>query len=430
MNNFFRKFSSGFLGNLKTIIQSVVFSIIIWFVISIQIFPNITLHISDVKLFCEPTQYMQNENLHISSVDTESVTIQVQGKRYSIANLTNEDFTASCDLSGIFESGEYTVNVNVEPTDKSVECDVLSGGITAKVLVEKTISREFDVSVSSNRLNISDGMQVEGEITVSPSKIIVTGEERLVNSIGKVEVEPIYTETLDESAELRGEPVFYNQLGVKMINPEITTNEKTFTVSVPVYKVKTLPLNVQFTNFPTNFDDSVLKYSMSLTELTIASPDSSIDNLDVIDIGEISLNSLTLKDLQGGVALPVKLPDGYKNISGNKTVMLYFDDYDNFGQLGFTVPSDNINVINAPSSFDVKVLTNLLTVNVVGLSSYIQEMTSDDIYATVNLLGIELSEGTKTVSVTFRLAGGNTKAWVTGEEYKVELQVSAQTEEE
>ena len=167
---------------------------------------------------------------------------------------------------------------------------------------------------------------------------------------------------------------------------------------------------------------------MSLTELTIASPDSSVDNLDEIDIGEISLNSLTLKDLQGGVALPVKLPDGYKNISGNKTVMLYFEDYDNFGQLGFTVPSDNINVINAPSNFDVKVLTNLLTVNVVGLSSYIQEMTSDDIYATVNLLGLELSEGTKTVSVTFRLAGTNTKAWVTGEEYKVELQISAQLE--
>lgn len=429
MNNFFHKFSSGFLGNLKTIIQSVVFSIIIWFVISIQIFPNITLHISDVKLSCEPTQYMQNENLHISSIDTESVTIQVQGKRYSIAGLAGEDFKASCDLSGIYDSGEYTVNVNVETVDKAVECEILSGNITAKVLVEKTISREFDVSVSANRLSISDGMQIEGEITVSPSTIIVTGEERLVNSIGKVEVEPIYTETLDESAELRGEPVFYSQLGVKMINPEVTTNEKSFTVSVPVYKVKTLPLNVKFTNFPTNFDDSVLKYSMSLTELTIASPDSSIDNLDVIDIGEISLNSLTLKDLQGGVALPVKLPDGYKNISGNKTVMLYFDDYDNFGQLGFTVPSDNINVINAPSSFDVKVLTNLLTVNVVGLSSYIQEMTSDDIYATVNLLGIELSEGTKTVSVTFRLAGGNAKAWVTGEEYKVELQVSSNIEE-
>lgn len=428
MSNLFRKFASGFFNNLKTIIQAVVFSIIIWFVISIQIFPNITLHISNVKLSCTPTQYMLNENLQIASVDTENVTIQVQGKRYSITNLTNEDFTASCDLSGIYESGEHTVNVVVEPTDKSTECEILSGNITAKVLVKKIVSREFQISTSANKVSVSDGMQIEGALTVSPSTVVVTGEEKLVNSIGKVEAEPVYTDPLEESAELRGELVFYNQAGVKMISPEISTNEKNFTVSIPVYKVKTLPLNVKFTNYPANFDADTLKYSMSLTELTIASPDSSVDNLDEIDIGEISLNSLTLKDLQGGVALPVKLPDGYKNISGNKTVMLYFEDYDNFGQLGFTVPSDNINVINAPSNFDVKVLTNLLTVNVVGLSSYIQEMTSDDIYATVNLLGLELSEGTKTVSVTFRLAGTNTKAWVTGEEYKVELQISAQAE--
>ena len=164
---------------------------------------------------------------------------------------------------------------------------------------------------------------------------------------------------------------------------------------------------------------------MSVTELTIASPDSSIDNIESIDIGEISLSALTLKDLQGGVALPVKLPEGYKNISGNKTVTVYFEDYDEYGQLGFTVPTENINVINAPLNFDVEVLTNVLTVNVVGLSSYIQEMTSDDIYATVNLLGIEITEGTKSVSVSFRLAGTNTQAWVTGEEYKVEIQITA-----
>ncbi|MDE7233988.1 MAG: hypothetical protein K2N29_02905, partial [Ruminiclostridium sp.] len=238
-----------------------------------------------------------------------------------------------------------------------------------------------------------------------------------------------YGGQLEESAELRSGLEFYNQQGVKMLDPAFSLNQSVFTVNVPVYKVRTLPLNVQLTNFPTNFDLSSLKYSMSIKELTIASPDSSIDNLEQIDIGEISLSSLTLKDLQGGVALPVKLPDGYKNISGNKTVTVYFEDYDSFGQLGFTVPFENINVLNKPSNYDVDVLTNQLTVNVVGLSSYIQGMTSDDIFATVNLLGVEIAEGTKSVSVSFRLTGGNIKAWVTGEEYKVDLQLSVAEED-
>lgn len=430
MNNFFKRFASDFVSNFKTIVQAIVLSVILWFVISIQIFPNITLHVPDVKVLCEPTQYMLNENLKITSAPIKDITIQIQGKRYDISALTNEDFTAKCDLSGIYESGEYTVDVQIEPADPSVECVILSNSITADVSVKKIITREISVEPSAASLRIAEGMQIEGELTVSPETVLVTGEERLVNSIGRIEAAPEYSGELEESAELRGSLGFYNRQGIKMLNPDIMLSTNAFTVSVPIYKVRTLPLNVQFTNFPTNFDASTLKYSMSIEELTIASPNGSIDDLAEIDIGEISLSSLTLKDLQGGVALPVKLPDGYKNISGNKTVTVYFEDYDSFGQLGFTVPAKNINVINRPTNYNVDVLTNQLTVNVVGLSSYIQGMTSDDIFATVNLLGVEISEGSKSVSVSFRLTGGNIKAWVTGEEYKVDLQISAAEEAE
>ena len=431
MNIIFKRFTAKVLSNLKTIIQAAIASVIIWFFISIQVFPDITQHISDIRVDCEPTQHMVNENLQITSVDVEDVTIQIEGKRYSISELKGEDFKAHCDLSTIYEAGKHTVNIVVEPVDSSMECEILTNTLTANVDVVKIISREVEVVPNTSAVRIADEMQIEGEISVSPATVIVTGEEKLVNSIGKIEAVPDYNDILDESAELQCSPVIYNQLGLKMLNTDLALNEGVFMVNIPVYKVKTLPLNVKFTNSSTNFNLSNLKYSMSVTELTVASPDSSIDNIDVIDIGEISLSALTLKDLQGGVALPVKLPEGYKNISGNKTVTVYFEDYDDFGQLGFTVPTENINVINAPSNFGIKVLTNVLTVNVVGLSSYIQEMTSDDIFATVNLFGVEITEGTKSVSVTFRLAGSNTKAWVTGEEYKVELQITslAETEE-
>ena len=430
MDRFFRRFASKFLSNLKTIIQAAIASVIIWVFISIQVFPDITQHISNIKVDCEPTQHMINENLQITAVDVEEVTIQIEGKRYSISELSGDDFAAHCNLSGVDEAGEHTVNIVVEAVDNATECQILTNTLTAKVNVVKIISKEIEVVPSISGVKIADEMQIEGEVVVTPATVVVTGEEDLVNSIGRIDAVPAYNEVLDGSAELKSLPVIYNQQGVKMLNSDLTLSEGVFMVNVPVYKVKTLPLNVKFTSSSTNFNLSNLKYSMSVTELTIASPDSSIDNLDAIDIGEISLSALTLKDLQGGVALPVKLPDGYKNISGNKTVTVYFEDYDDYGQLGFTVSTENINVINAPSAFDVKVLTNVLTVNVVGLSSYIQEMTSDDIYATVNLLGVEITEGTKSVSVSFRLAGANTKAWVTGEEYKIEIQISAIAETE
>ena len=424
MNMFFKKVAKGLLQNIKTVIQAIIFSVIIWLFISIQIFPDVSLHISGIKVSCAPTAFMNTENLKIVSVDTGEITVQVRGKRYSISSLTADDFEAYCDLSSVYESGEHVVDVVVKSKDETKECDIVSGVHSAKIKVVKIISREIEVIPNISDIELVEDMQIEGDVSAFPSSVVITGEEKLVNSIGRVEAMAEYDGILDQTADVPAGLVYYSNSGSKIIKPNVTASEDNFSVNVPVYKVKTLPVRVMFTDYPSNFNIEKLRYNMSISEITIASPDNSIDNREAIDIGEISLSSLTLKDLQGGVALPVKLPEGYKNISGNKTVTVSFPESESYGQLGFTLALDNISIINAPGNYNVRALTNEMVVNVVGLSSYIQAMTSSDISATVNLLGTELTEGTKSVSVTFRLKGGNVSAWVTGEEYKVEIYVT------
>ncbi len=433
MNNVFHRFARGFLNNLKTIIQAIVFSIVIWVFISIQIFPDVSLHIRDIPVSCQPTNFMIDENLRISSVDTQNVTIQINGKRYSISQLTASDFSAVCDLSKVYEAGTFDVPINVVPTADNADINITSKDLTAKVSVVKIITREIKVTPNTDSLMIADGMQIEGDVTVTPSFMTVTGEESLVNSIDHVEAIASYGEgALDHSEELSASPTFFNAKGVKIASPDVIYSTDEFTVNVPVYKLKTLPIQVKFTGSTGSygFDPADLEYTMSINEITIASPDSSIDNLSAIDIGEISLSALTLKDLQGGVQLPVELPEGYKNISGNKTITVTFPEADDFGQLGFTVPAENFTVINSPTKYSVKMLTNEIVVNVVGYSNYIQTMTSSDIYATINLLGMDITEGKKSVTVTFRLKGSNASAWVTGEEYKVDILILENKEPE
>ena len=432
MSNVFHRFAKGFLNNLKTIIQAIVFSVIIWVFISIQIFPDVSLHITDIQVSCQPTNFMIEENLRINSVDTQSVTIQINGKRYSISQLSASDFSAVCDLSKVYEAGTFDVPINVVPTTDSVDVNITSKDLTAKVNVVKIITRDVKVVPNTDALLIADGMQIEGDVTVNPAFMTVTGEESLVNSIDHVEAIAAYGDgALDHTEELSASPTFFNSKGIKIASPDVIYSTDEFVVNVPVYKLKTLPIQVKFTGSTGSygFDPADLDYTMSINEITIASPDSSIDNLSAIDIGEISLSALTLKDLQGGVQLPVELPEGYKNISGNKTITVTFPQADDFGQLGFTVPSENFTVINSPTKYSVKMLTNEIVVNVVGYSNYIQTMTSADIYATINLLGMDISEGKKSVSVTFRLKGSKANAWVTGEEYKVDILISENKEE-
>lgn len=434
MNNVFRHVARGFVKNLSTIIQALIFSVVIWFFISIQIFPDVTMRIADIGVKCEPTSFMNDENLHITDIDTSAVSIQIQGKRYSIGELKADDFTAECDLSGVYESGDHVVPINVTLSDanSAVNCDILTSSLTAKITVVKIVSKEIEVIPNTDALTIAEGMQIEGDVTVTPPRVVITGEERLVNAIGHAEAIAVSDESLERSEKITTSLTFFNTSGVKLSSPDLHYEDTGFVVDVPVYKVKTLPVKVKFTGNTgaSGFDPDSLVYSMSINEITIASPDSSIDNLEAIDIGEISLAALTLKDLQGGVTLSVDLPEGYKNISGNRTITVTFPEADEFGQLRQSIPAENITIINRPRDYDVKLLTNELSVNVVGYSDYIPQ-TGSDIYATVNLLGVEMSEGYKSVSVTsFRLKGNNVKAWVTGEEYKVELLITATSEEQ
>ena len=101
-----------FKNNLKTLIMAVIFAVIIWFAVSIQVFPDEYDHVDGIAVTAEPTSYMQQENLRIIDFQ-QDISIQIMGKRYVIGTLTPEDFSASLDLSEITSPGKHIVNVNV-----------------------------------------------------------------------------------------------------------------------------------------------------------------------------------------------------------------------------------------------------------------------------------------------------------------------------
>ena len=174
---FLKKIAHYFVKNLKTIILSVIFAIIIWFAISIQLFPNVTDHIDDVAIIAEPTQYMKEENLQITDYEP-SVTIHIQGKRYIIGSLTAEDFSATLDLSGITTPGTHTVNVILNKVESSNDYEIISSGLTSKVTIERIISEDIAIEVNTDNLSVADELQIQtDDILLSSDKITVTGEE-------------------------------------------------------------------------------------------------------------------------------------------------------------------------------------------------------------------------------------------------------------
>ncbi|HBH96016.1 MAG TPA: hypothetical protein DDX91_09695 [Ruminococcaceae bacterium] len=432
MKNFFKRVGAFFKKELKTIILSVICAIVIWFAVSIQAFPNVYDHIDGVTVSAEPTAFMQKENLMITDYDKE-VTVQLHGKRYVIGTLEAKDFVASLDLSGITSPGEHTVNVGLSKVQPSDDYDIVSEGLTAKVTVERIISKDIALEVNTDNLKIAEDLQIQTDgITLSSSMVTVSGEQTLVDSVARAVIEPLYSDTLTETTRISGTVSLYDANGTKIDDPKLEYIANNYSVTVPLYRVKTLPLNVSII-YPPNFDSSSLKYTIYPKEITIAAPanDLSINNLEQIDVDEINLTEITARDLQVGLKFTISLSEGYKNLSNVAVAQINFQDVDSYTRRDITVSvsNENFTFLNGDPSYDYSFVTSQLTITAIGPSNLLYNLTPDDISGTVNLLGTNSEEGVKNVTVSLRIAGQRIKAWINGD-YKVDVRITQKQIEE
>ncbi len=430
MLSFFKNLLHTFVKELKNIIIALIAAVIVWFAISIQIFPDIVSHVNDVPVTAVPTDFMNQNGLKIADGYEDKISVQISGKRYDIGNISGSDFAASLDLSEITSAGEYTVGVNVVPVN-NVNCQIDASSASVRIKVEKIISRKFSAADGSMNITadsiIPDGNLKIDSIVSDPAEVTLTGSEEDINAVKTVEVRADYRGKADSSISSKGKLVLLGANGETIENTAITADASDFTVTVTMYNQKTLPLTVRFTNVPNNFDIDSLKYSIYPEELTISSPDDSIESQESFEVGTIDLSELTPRYLQQ-ITLPITLPEGYKNSSGNTSAIVKFEA-DDYTFLTYTVPKENIVVANAPDNFDVEVLTNEIIVSVTGPSSDIAALTAKNILVTVDLMGTNLSLGPIDMNAEVIVRRSNTKCWVTGE-YSVSLQVNEKSDED
>ncbi len=430
MKDFLLRFFHNFVKELRHIIFALLLAIIVWFAISMQVFPDIVSHVDGIEVTVTPTEYMTENHLSLTEEFNETVSVRITGKRYDIGNLTSEDFTATLDLSSVTDAGEYVVGVQVTPVGNYVNCEIDDSELTAKITVEKIISKTFSVDEGTLTATADDAIPAENmkieSVIPDPGTITLTGDSAMLDRIAKVEIRSVLAGEIANSMSTKGEIVYIGLNGEVIDGTGITASVNSFNVSITTVYIKTLPLTINFTNVPDNFNLESLKYTIYPENLTISSPDSSIEAQDNFEVGTIDLSQLTTKYLQR-LSLPINLPEGYTNISGNATAMISFDS-DDYTFLNFAVQKENIRIVNAPTDFDVDILTNELSVTVTGPEVDIAALTSNDIYATLDFMGTTLTPGVRDITPEFTLRGARVKAWVTGE-YKVSVEVNEKPEE-
>lgn len=356
-------------------------------------------------------ELMNSANLMVTSQEENQVTVTVSGKRKDLVNLSKEDIRVEVDISKCKEAGNYTLPYTVT---------LPSGDLTItrrnpaqlEVRLDKIVSASVPIRVALDG-NIADGYMAD-EITTTPKILPITGLQDEVAQVSYAQVK-IVKKNLTTSILEQMHYEFYDADDKLLTLSSIQAESDTVEVSMPVLKLKELPLAVEILEGGGALKKNV-NYIIEPASITVAGEASTIDALQSVMIGVVDLSKI-----QESTTLPfqITLPDNLKNISGETSAEV------NLELSGLTKKVTNttsIEIINIPNGYNIDPVTNSLDIQIRGSEENVSQVLPQNVRAVVDLASTVLSPGQHTVTATI-LIDGVKEVGAVGE-YKVVVRVS------
>jgi len=264
---------SQLLNNDKIVFAIAFFSaIIIWLAVVINVSPETTRVIQNVKVTIDNTVPSQF-GLEVFG-DTEFyVDVTVKGKKYQISstNLSADDIIILAQTNNVDSAGMRTLILKPESSSGSAEYTV--SAISQKSIdvyfdVPKTIQMVIEPEVIAKDFEIvKDGFQT-GDVNLSETSVSVTGPATEINKIEKAVARLTLEGSLSSNKSADAEIILLDE-NKKSNFKFVKTNINSVVLTIPVLRVKEVNTTVLFKNAPDEYVLNPLSYTISPSKDTL-----------------------------------------------------------------------------------------------------------------------------------------------------------------
>lgn len=404
-----------FYNNKFVFVFSVVCAFFLWVAISMTVGTEVTETIKNVPVTIEVSNSVEQLNLQTFDTKTYYVDVEVKGKRYVVGSLTPKDISVVAKTDYVSSVGKHTLNLVATPVENNYE--ILS-------LSQNYIEMYFDVykeaTFTLKTEIVSDQLVPEGYISEAPvlstNSVLITGPATEVNKIDSVVAKVVFDEPLTASTTVAAEIIPQNEYGGTMSYLTINGG-KEVTLTIPVKKIKTLPVTVDFYDMPSGYLlNNPLDITVSPATVEIAAEASYVDSLTKISVGTVNFHDVAAT--RNKFTFDAKLSD-VTICDGTESFTVYINAR-SMSSASFTVDKANITLNNVPQDYDVTVAQEQISdVKIIGPSSSVSALSSQSIFADIDLSSYDLKAGSNTVEVKIRIKD-NTDSWAYGQ-YTVKL---------
>lgn len=399
------------LDNRKaTALLSVLIAVVMWFAVVLSVDTEGQHTIADVPVQLDAANSTAGK-LDIKPLIAEDspiyVSVTITGKRSVIGNITAEDIYVTAPINSIIAPDTYTLEfTGADIHKKGFEVAAISPA-TYNVMFDVWVPRMIDVSFPIDGLTIPEAYVMDN-IVLRPETLELHGPDSILSRLKSASLDYDFTRPLTSTfnATLPLEFYDYEDNPVEL-NPDfVRASEKgggeiqlpgSVEVTIPILKRKTLPVTVQMTNEPPDFDFDSLPYTLSEGDITLAGPERDIDAKE-----EFSLGLIDMREVEPGYEkqIAVPTPTGYRNLHDveNITVSFPLPGYDT--KL-FNIT--NTEITNKPSGYNVTVDTRQIRgVAIVGPASVLRNLTAADFVAEIDMNDVDVVTGQRAVAVKIR----------------------------
>lgn len=401
------------------IVLSVAMAILIWFIVSVTLYPSVPVTIYNVPLVVETDGTQAGANgLSMISCDVQTVNVQLEGSRSKVGILTAENLTAYATMDNVTSPGEYPLEITVKSSE-NVAFEVKNvSPPRANVKFDQIVTREFEVTPAFPGIVISSG-HIMDDVTCTPSVIEITGPAAQLDEIENAVVTSSKEEQIDSSYVLYTSDVtLYNKDGSIVDGESLQIPIVNFKIDIPVLTQKELALTYKILNPPSGFDLEWLseRLMLSAESITLASPNNTLAQREDLNLGAIALEKIGLRYSE---TFDLKIEEGEVNQSGIQQVTLTLDNT-GLEERIFSVSGDQIIVINAPSGYDFDIITKKLDVSVIGPPEQLDDLRAADIVVTVDLSNYNPQQGESSSEYAQVIVTNQSRVWAAGT-YKIAL---------
>ena len=391
------------------VVVSFLLAVVFWTIVVTFFSTEARTTIEDVPVNFDYNASYLNLDLEIIEKDIETVDVVVTGPRNIIGALTKDDIIVYPQFTNVREAGRYSLALNAVKTSAVMEYQIESlSSYQVSARFDRLVEKTFSVDVDVSNLTIPGEFMVD-KIYATPEDVTVKGPENSINLIEKV-VATVQAQEITQSSVLPATLTLYDANGDIVDSTYVQFEQEEFTVTVPVLTEVVLPVKVDYINVPQGFDTSVLKTTLSHSEIRLAVPTRVAQNLTEYVAGYIDLKTL---ETERPYVFDVTLSGSYKNL-------------DEISQISATVAQDNlaaktvsvseIKILNQGQQ-TVEVLTKTISnVQIAGEKDVIESLSAGSVIAQIDMSKVSLAQGQQTVEVDI-IIPSTSKAYARGTYY-------------